>query len=107
MTLGVRTKRFLVSAVAVFGLGLLVSTARSRADAPTAVALLDRYGRGDFDGVVSDLAALRDFNLLLKQLKDTGPAWIEAGGRTERARRSLTAATVALEAARVDEWREW
>lgn len=77
------------------------------AQAPRATDLLDRYLRGDFTGVVATLETLTTFDDLLKQLREDGPAWMNAGGPAERPRRELAAATFALEAARVDEWREW
>jgi tetratricopeptide (TPR) repeat protein len=70
-------------------------------------AMLDRYASGDFDGVLAELAALRDYDGLLKGLRHDGPAWIEAGGPADRERRALAAATLALEAARADEWNDW
>lgn len=70
--------------------------------------LLDRYGAGRFDAVVEELSGDDlDFGDLLKQLRQEGPGWIAAGGAARRARRELTAATVALEAARAGEWHEW
>jgi len=70
--------------------------------------LLDRYGAGRFDAVVEELSGDDlDFGDLLKQLRQEGPGWIAAGGAARRARRELTAATVALEAARAGEWQEW
>jgi hypothetical protein len=78
-----------------------------RADMPAVADLLDRYARGDAAGVVAALERLDDFHDLLVRLKKEAPAWITAAGATDRSRRTLTVATVALEAARVDEWREW
>jgi tetratricopeptide (TPR) repeat protein len=69
--------------------------------------LLDRYLNGQFDAVVTHLETLDDFRPVLQGLRDEGAAWIEAGGTAARERRELTAATFALEAARVDEWNEW
>jgi hypothetical protein len=80
---------------------------RLTADAPSATSLLDQYARGDFTAVTDALAHLDDFGTLLKQLKTDGPAWIAAGPSDDRPRRLFVAATVALEAARADEWREW
>lgn len=91
----------------LFAFALLVVPSRPFAVAPSAVALLDDYAQGHFAAVASSLDDLKDFDGLLKQLKQDGPGWIDAAGPEDHARRALTAATVALEAARVDEWREW
>ena len=77
------------------------------AQAPTAIAMLDRYAAGQFDAVTAELASLKDFDDLLKQLRHDGQAWIGSGGASDRSRRELAAATFALEAARADEWTEW
>ena len=69
--------------------------------------LLDRYAGGQFDAVVAALEAQDDFAQILKDLKERGDEWIAAGGEANRSRRELAAATFALEAARVDVWREW
>jgi tetratricopeptide (TPR) repeat protein len=73
----------------------------------SAMALVDRYFHGDFHAVVSDLGTVTNFKTLFDQLRDHAPAWIDAAPEGERERRALAAATFALEAARVDEWREW
>jgi hypothetical protein len=75
--------------------------------APGAVALLDRYARGDFAAVVTELQHRHDFGDLLSGLRRDAPAWMTAGGPADRARRELAAATFALEAARVDARTEW
>ena len=75
--------------------------------APSAITLLGRYADGQFNAVVSELTDQEDFARLLKDLKSHAEEWIAAGGQGDRARRELAAATFALEAARVDEWREW
>jgi tetratricopeptide (TPR) repeat protein len=72
-----------------------------------ATDLLDRYFRGEFDAVVASLAKVSDFDEFLKQLKEDGPTWIDAGGAAARERRELAAATLALEAARLGQWTEW
>jgi tetratricopeptide (TPR) repeat protein len=72
-----------------------------------ATALLDRYFRGEFEAVVASLEQVSDFDDFLKQLKQDGPAWIDAGGTAARERRELAAATLALEAARLGQWTEW
>ena len=77
------------------------------ARSPSVVDLLDRYAAGRFDAVVQDLSQLTEFDGILKQIRRDGPAWIARGGPAERERRELTAATFALEAARVGSWHEW
>lgn len=77
------------------------------ATAPSITDLLDRYAAGRFDAVVADLDGDVNFDDLLKQLRRDGPAWVDAGPPDSRARRELTAVTVALEAARAGEWQEW
>ena len=72
-----------------------------------ATDLLDRYFRGEFEAVIATLEQVSDFDDLLKQLKQDGPAWIDAGGAAVRERRELAAATLALEAARLGQWTEW
>ncbi|HVW24231.1 MAG TPA: hypothetical protein VHC69_02620, partial [Polyangiaceae bacterium] len=85
-----------------------VVVVRGRADdRPTATALLDRYLHGGYDDVVAALSTGSSLDGLLSQLKHDGHAWIDADGPAERNRRELTAATVALEAARAGEWHEW
>jgi tetratricopeptide (TPR) repeat protein len=81
----------------------------TRADAPAAgtIALLDRYARGDFDRVITTLETLPTFEPVLKELEDHGASWIAAGSEADRARRELAAATFALEAARIGEWKAW
>ncbi|HEY6358407.1 MAG TPA: hypothetical protein VIX35_09190, partial [Vicinamibacterales bacterium] len=91
----------------LFAFALLVAPSRPFAVAPSAVTLLDDYAHGHFEAVDSSLHDLKDFDGLLKQLEQDGPVWIDAAGPDDRGRRELTAATFALEAARVDEWREW
>ena len=74
----------------------------------TTLELLDRYAKGQFAEVEARLAALDKFSGLVKDLKhDDVKAWLAAGGAADQDRRELAAATFALEAARVDEWREW
>jgi tetratricopeptide (TPR) repeat protein len=90
----------------VFGL-LALTTGRSAARSMSATALLDRYLHGEYAAVVAELSTFDKFDDLLEQLRRDGPAWIDAGGEAQRDRRRLTAATVALEAARADEWYEW
>ena len=73
--------------LAAIGLALaagLVST-RPAAQAVSSVAWLDRYARGEFEPIARELHDFTDFDALLKDLKDRGPAWIEAGGPAEQA----------------------
>src|SRR5215472_8035968 len=88
-------------------LALLVFPGRSAARAPKATDLLDGYLRGDFTSVTNTLAQLEDFQALLVDLERSGPGWIAAGPVADQPRRRLAAATLALEAARIDEKREW
>jgi tetratricopeptide (TPR) repeat protein len=69
--------------------------------------LLDRYAAGDFDRVVSELETLETYEPVLIHLREHGQAWIDAKGPEAAARRELTAATFALEAARAGQWHEW
>jgi len=78
------------------------------AQEPSTLGLLAEYAAGKFADVNAVLAKTRDFNRLRKDLQDDGvAAWLAAGGPADRSRRELAAATFALEAARVDEMREW
>jgi len=90
----------------VTGLCCLVG-GRPSARALSVLDLLDRYAAGKFDEVTDELEGDISFDDLLKQLKRDAPAWLDAAGPADRARRELAAATFALEAARADEWREW
>lgn len=89
--------------------GLLAGlpSGRPSAQSPTVSAQLDRYLGGDHEPVAAELAAITDFDDLLKALKRDGPAWIAAATASERPRRQLTAATFALEAARAAEDTDW
>jgi tetratricopeptide (TPR) repeat protein len=88
-------------------LGTCLAGAPSATRSLSVVDLLDRYGAGRFDEVAGELAGIASFDDLLKQLRRDGPAWIASGGPEARARRELTAATLALEAARAGQWQEW
>jgi hypothetical protein len=75
---------------------------------PTPVtAWLDQYLRGQFDAVLNAVREDDDYNRIVEELKKDGPAWMAAGGDAQRERRELAAATFALEAARLDAWRDW
>jgi hypothetical protein len=75
--------------------------------APAATDLLDQYLRGDFDAVVKSLSSFEDFGDFASDLFAHGPAWVEAGPAAGRDRRTLTAATVAMEASRLGQWTAW
>jgi tetratricopeptide (TPR) repeat protein len=95
-------------AICVAGIVAGVVVVRGGADdRPPATALLDRYLHGGYDDVFAALSTDSSLDGFLSQLKHDGQAWIDAGGPAERDRRELTAAIVALEAARAGEWREW
>lgn len=99
-----RTLRFLGAALA---LGICFATGNPVARELVVTELLDQYAAGQFDDVTDELGKDLNFEELLKQLKRDAPAWLDAGGPEDRARRELAAATFALEAARADAWREW
>lgn len=95
-------------AIVLVATALLAPAIRPTARSVTAAELLDQYAHGKFADVVSSLEQTRDFHDLLGRLKHDAPVWIAAGARPDdRDRRVLVAATVALEAARLDERREW
>ncbi|HET9268446.1 MAG TPA: hypothetical protein VFO31_09785, partial [Vicinamibacterales bacterium] len=93
------------AAVLVLAAGL-AGSARSQ-QTPALHAQLDRYLNGEFEAVAAELAAVRDFDDLRKDLERHAPAWINAAGAREWPRRHLAAATFALEAARAAEHEEW
>lgn len=85
----------------------LCLTAPVRADRVPVKAMLDRYAAGDFAGVAAELDRTKDFDDLLKQLRNSASDWIAAGGPGDRGRRELAAATFALEAGRAGELDDW
>ncbi len=93
--------RLLAAAIALSSVGV------STAQAPKALALLDRYARGEFDDMAATLGTVRDFSAIYKELRSEGPAWIEASGPADRQRRRLAAAMFALEASRAGEMDDW
>jgi tetratricopeptide (TPR) repeat protein len=98
----------ILRSAALTGLILVALLAPSpSAQAPDAMAMLDRYAHGDFDAVAAALDTTKDFTLVLKQLKSGASSWIAAGGADDRDRRELAAATFALEAARAGELDDW
>ena len=99
-----RARRLLILSLL---LGTCLVDGRTGARTINVVDLLDRYAAGQFDAVVQILTTQTEFDPILKQLERDGPAWIVAADPRQRARRELTAATFALEAARAGQWREW
>ena len=87
--------------------GICLAGVSSRANSLSVIELLELYKAGKFTAVLAELEAEPNFKELLKQLQEQGPGWIAAGSADERPTRELTAATLALEAARIGEWREW
>lgn len=77
------------------------------AQTPSVSAQLDRYLQGDHEFVAAELSALDNLDDVLEGLKRDAPAWIDAGGPSERSRRVLTAATLALEAGRAGAFHDW
>jgi tetratricopeptide (TPR) repeat protein len=71
------------------------------------IGMLDRYLAGRFPEVVEDLRGRAAFDEILDGLRRDGERWIEAGGPSQRERRTLAAATFALEAARAGAWLDW
>jgi hypothetical protein len=98
-------RRWLLAALLVMCACLAHGASAARSLSVT--SLLDRYAAGQFDAVVAELSGEVDFDDLLTQIKRDGPVWIASGGPEARWTRELVAATVALEAARADSWREW
>lgn len=84
-----------------------LTSAQSPPPAVSRLPLLDRYAAGQFDAVTAELEGPTDFQQLLEDLKTHAEAWLTAGGAADRSRREIAAATFALEAARIAEWREW
>ena len=99
-------RRILVSLAALCAVAAGLAAGPSRQNSVT--DMLDRYAAGKFAEVLTELGALdQDFASILNQLREQGPAWIDAGGPAGRDTRRLVAATFAIEAARVDAWYEW
>lgn len=95
-----------IGLAAVF-VAVCIATSPAAAPPPTTFELLARYADGDFDAVVTALGEVASFDRLGKELVEAAPGWIAAGGADDRARRELAVATFALEAALVDQAREW
>src|SRR6187402_3292499 len=93
--------------VAVVSLALSIAP-RAQSPQPSPVsAQLDRYLRGDHEAVAAELSALQNLDDVLEGLKRDAPAWMDAGGPSEKSRRVLTAATFALEAGRAGAFLDW
>ena len=88
-------------------MGWTCATAPSTAGGLSVVEWLDAYAAGQHDRVIAALSGDVDFEDILKQLRRDGPTWIAASGPTEVERRTLVAATFALEAARIGSRTEW
>jgi tetratricopeptide (TPR) repeat protein len=69
--------------------------------------MLDRYLAARFPEVVEELRGGAAFDDILEGLRRDGERWIDAGGPSQRERRTLAAATFALEAARAGAWLDW
>src|SRR5262245_49319378 len=96
-----------IALTCVFGMAMAMSPAVHSAAPERAVALLDRYARGDFDSAVAAIAPVTDFGPLYRELAAEAPAWMHAGGPADVERRRLAAATVAMEAARIGADHDW
>jgi tetratricopeptide (TPR) repeat protein len=93
--------------VCVFGMVVAMSPAVRSAAPDRAVALLDRYARGDFDGAVAAMASVTDFGPIYKDLVAQAPKWMNERGPADLERRRLAAATFAMEAARIGAGHDW
>lgn len=89
------------------GMAIAMSFPVRSAGPERAVALLERYAQGDFDGAVAAIAPVTDFGPLYKDLVAQAPRWMNDGGPADLDRRRLAAATFALEAARIGAARDW
>lgn len=87
--------------------GAVLASGQPYAQAPLVIMQLDRYSRGEFDAVVAELKSLKNVDGVLEELRLGGEAWVNAGPEAQRARRRLTAATFALEAARAAKYTPW
>jgi tetratricopeptide (TPR) repeat protein len=77
---------------------LLLYPASTPAAAADVSRILTSYEQGDHAAALSELAAVSDFTALRKQFEDSGRRWVNADP-SNRERRRLVAAVVALEAA--------
>jgi hypothetical protein len=86
---------------------VMAGTAFAAAPQPRGAAdWLARYAAGHFDAVMQEVAADANYDRLLDGLKTDTPAWVAASVPADRPKRELAAATLALEAARLDAWNE-
>ena len=81
--------------------------AQQPAAAPDAVMLLDRYAGGAHEAVAREMAAVRDFEALRKQLEKVVPGWITSAGADETRRRALVAGTLLLEVVHAGLQTDW
>ena len=88
-------------------LAAVLGSAAPTAQSPLVIGMLDRYLSGRFPEVVEDLRSRPAFDDILEGLRRDGERWIDAGGPSQRERRTLAAATFALEAARAGAWLDW
>jgi tetratricopeptide (TPR) repeat protein len=88
-------------------MAVAISPAVRSAAPDRAVALLDRYARGDFAGAVAAMASVTDFGPIYEDLVAQAPKWMNEGGPADLERRRLAAATFALEAARIGAGHDW
>jgi tetratricopeptide (TPR) repeat protein len=84
-----------------------VAAVRPAARTLRVVDLLEAYAAGRFGEAVAALEETTDLAAVLVQFRQEAPAWIEQEGPDAQDRRELAAATLALEAARAGQWREW
>ena len=88
-------------------LAAVLGSAAPAARSPSVIEMLDRYLAGRFPEVVEDLRGRAAFDDILEGLRRDGERWIDAAGPSQRERRTLAAATFALEAARAGAWLDW
>jgi tetratricopeptide (TPR) repeat protein len=89
--------------------GIGAGGTRQQNDRLRVVALLDRYERGDHDGVVAELAAVSDIGAFARELQRRAEAWTTAApvGPASVARRRLVVAVFTLEMASAHLETEW
>jgi hypothetical protein len=71
------------------------------------VDLIQRYDRGDYAFVATGLEQLRDVRSFADELPETGADWVRAGRPSDRARRRLLVASLALETAAIHAEQHW
>jgi tetratricopeptide (TPR) repeat protein len=85
----------------------LAAMSQAPASPPRAVALLDRYDRGDRDAVIEIFKGAPDVESIRNDLEKNGDPWTAAAGPAREPHRRLVAATMALELANArmrDKW---